>query len=259
VFQSTLLKLARMFSEEWRRGSITIRTAESGVTCSGGWLKGRMEVAGEAARGGRPHRNMTVSDHPVCGVEVGFAEIFLMPQPPLLTRRGMSLHSAYRRSAWLSRIPVQAPDEVEPPFLNGSNDIRGTETLNHLRQREPVAEPLALRIPHNGRRLEECGHDVRPRQNKKYVSGNARTPTAWAACRQVDDDETAKELSDAASSRCISQKQVRGCSNQIGREFRITIKKQHCGYQHCVDHSREEASDHICLGIRRSQRNRQLT
>jgi len=30
-----------------------------------------------------------VSDHPVCGAKVGFAEIFLMPQPPLLTRRGM--------------------------------------------------------------------------------------------------------------------------------------------------------------------------
>src|SRR5215472_3567710 len=30
-----------------------------------------------------------VSDHPVCGAEVGYAEIFLMPQPPLLTRRGI--------------------------------------------------------------------------------------------------------------------------------------------------------------------------
>ena len=30
-----------------------------------------------------------VSDHPVCGAKVGFAEIFLMPQPPLLTRRGL--------------------------------------------------------------------------------------------------------------------------------------------------------------------------
>src|SRR5215510_15040654 len=29
------------------------------------------------------------SDHPVCGAKVGFAEIFLMPQPPLLTRRGI--------------------------------------------------------------------------------------------------------------------------------------------------------------------------
>jgi len=32
-----------------------------------------------------------VSDHPVCGAEVGCAEIFLMPQPPLLTRRGLRL------------------------------------------------------------------------------------------------------------------------------------------------------------------------
>ena len=25
---------------------------------------------------------MRVSEHPVCGIKVGFAEIFLMPQPP---------------------------------------------------------------------------------------------------------------------------------------------------------------------------------
>jgi len=31
-----------------------------------------------------------VSDHPVCGFKVGCAEIFLMPQPPLLTRRGLA-------------------------------------------------------------------------------------------------------------------------------------------------------------------------
>jgi len=34
---------------------------------------------------------LLVSDHPVCGVKEGFAEIFLMPQPPLLTRRGMAV------------------------------------------------------------------------------------------------------------------------------------------------------------------------
>jgi hypothetical protein len=31
---------------------------------------------------------LLLSDHPVCGAKVGFAEIFLMPQPPL-TRRGL--------------------------------------------------------------------------------------------------------------------------------------------------------------------------
>ena len=32
-----------------------------------------------------------VSDHPVCGAKVGFAEICSMPQPPLLTRRGIGM------------------------------------------------------------------------------------------------------------------------------------------------------------------------
>src|SRR5262245_44811368 len=160
---------------------------------------------------------------------------------------------------WLSRIPVQAPDEIEPPFLNGTNDILGTEALNHLGHGEPVPEPLALRIPHDGRSLEERGHDVRPRQNEKYVSPNTRTPTARTACLQVDDDETAKELPDAASLRCVSQKQVRRCSNQVSRHLGIAIKNQRYGDQRSINHSGKETFRHISLRIRRSQRDRQLT
>src|SRR5215813_7861916 len=125
---------------------------------------------------------------------------------------------------WLSRIPVQAPDEIEPPFLNGSNDILGTEALNHLGHGEPVPEPLALRIPHDRRSLEERGHDVRPRQNEKYVSPNTRTPTAWAACRQVDDDETAKELSDAASFRCVSYRNTSRYEERVKQRLKELIK-----------------------------------
>ena len=36
-----------------------------------------------------------VSDDPVCSAKVGFAEVFLMPQPPLLTRRGMGASLCY--------------------------------------------------------------------------------------------------------------------------------------------------------------------
>jgi len=185
-----------------------------------------------------------------------WAHVF--PSSRGLTRRGMPLIQSYRRSTGLSRIPVQPPDEVEPPFLKGSNDIFGAEPLNHLRQGEPVAEPQALRIPHNGRRLEEYGDDIRARQNEKYVSADTRTPAAWAACRQVDDDETAKELSDAASSRCVSQKQVRGCGNQISRQLGIAIKNERHADQRSINHSREETFPHVRLGIRRSQRDRQF-
>jgi hypothetical protein len=34
------------------------------------------------------NETLLVSDHAVCGVKVGFAEIFLLPQPPLLTGEG---------------------------------------------------------------------------------------------------------------------------------------------------------------------------
>jgi hypothetical protein len=39
-----------------------------------------------SGRGDRSQARFGESDHPVCGTQVGFAEIFLMPQPPLLTR-----------------------------------------------------------------------------------------------------------------------------------------------------------------------------
>jgi len=49
---------------------------------------------GPTAAGVDAHtETLIVRDHPVCGAKVGFAEIFLMPQPPLLTRRGMRLAS----------------------------------------------------------------------------------------------------------------------------------------------------------------------
>src|SRR5262245_51735880 len=49
-----------------------------------------------------------VSDHPVCGAKVGFAEIFLVPQPPLLTRRGtLAPFSGSPISLKFSKRPVQ--------------------------------------------------------------------------------------------------------------------------------------------------------
>jgi hypothetical protein len=43
-----------------------------------------------------------VSDHPVCGAKVGFAEIFFMPQPPLLTRVTTYLN---QYGCWISDPP----------------------------------------------------------------------------------------------------------------------------------------------------------
>jgi hypothetical protein len=43
--------------------------------------RGGREAAGVVAR----NETWLVSDHPVCGAKVGFAENVLMPQPPLLT------------------------------------------------------------------------------------------------------------------------------------------------------------------------------
>jgi len=45
---------------------------------------------GRAAAGVVAHtETCLVSDHPVCGGKVGLARFFFMPEPPLLTRRGI--------------------------------------------------------------------------------------------------------------------------------------------------------------------------
>jgi hypothetical protein len=49
--------------------------------------RGGREAAGVVAR----NETWLVSDHPVCGAKVGFAENVLMPQPPRLTR---GMHAA---------------------------------------------------------------------------------------------------------------------------------------------------------------------
>ena len=59
-----------------------------------------------------------VSDHPVCGAKVGFAEILLMPQPPLLTRRGICLleqfiHALFNRFT-LSLTAGESLPRIEP-------------------------------------------------------------------------------------------------------------------------------------------------
>ena len=55
---------------------------------------------------------LLLSDHPVCGAKVGFAEIFLMPQPPLLTRSGLYVFTL----SWLlvtCRIPLEGHECCE--------------------------------------------------------------------------------------------------------------------------------------------------
>jgi hypothetical protein len=39
----------------------------------------------------------SASDHPVCGAKEASPKFFLMPQPPLLTRRGIHLVLTIRR------------------------------------------------------------------------------------------------------------------------------------------------------------------
>ena len=65
-----------------------------------------------------------VSDHPVCGAKVDFAEIFLMPQPPLLTRRGINcglIYIPFLLGGFLGSLVVWIP-KVQMAILTGFVD-----------------------------------------------------------------------------------------------------------------------------------------
>ena len=62
-----------------------------------GWPRHQEDgpVPTSRGRGGRsqdmfrnPFSTLCVSDHPVCGASVGFADFLLVPQPPLLCKEG---------------------------------------------------------------------------------------------------------------------------------------------------------------------------
>src|SRR5262249_15770820 len=66
-----------------------------------------------SGRGGRSHRTLVVSDHP-SGAEVGFAEIFLMPHPLLLTRRGLSVRLVLRFASPSEHDSDKNTDDINP-------------------------------------------------------------------------------------------------------------------------------------------------
>src|SRR5215813_6170904 len=80
-----------------------------------------------------------VSDHPVCGKKVGFAEILLMPQPPLLTRRGL------RRFQNDETVIADNSGSIRPNPASCSN----SRAKRILRDAHPaLARPTVPRLSH---------------------------------------------------------------------------------------------------------------
>src|SRR5262245_49065866 len=103
VFKSARMKLASMVREESRGRSN--RNSHSGIGSDS-----RVGTWGDKGAAPRPRKQDEGSD--------------LCP---------------HGRPTGPSGSRVQSPDEGEPPFLNGSDDLFGAETFNHLRQGDPVA------------------------------------------------------------------------------------------------------------------------
>jgi hypothetical protein len=94
-------------------------------------------------RGGRPQVRFGESDHPVCGTAVGFAKIFLMPQPPLLMRRGISAPG--RPTGTISefrfaRHNVRLKSSVAAVMVTAAN------TVKYIRSNEIASRPVFFSI-----------------------------------------------------------------------------------------------------------------
>lgn len=69
-----------------------------------------------------------------------------------------------------TRRAIEVRNKVEPPRLDGSHNLSGAEAFDHLCPREPVSQPLPVRISHNRECFQERDHDVCARQEQKSVA-----------------------------------------------------------------------------------------
>jgi hypothetical protein len=83
-----------------------------------------------------------VSDHPVCGAKVGFAEILLISQPPLLTRRGMfPAQTAGPIHSHLLKAGAHGRATLRRSFLGGLGFVQGPVRPGFL---DEIAMPAFL-------------------------------------------------------------------------------------------------------------------
>src|SRR5215510_15914730 len=69
---------------------------------------------------------------PVCSTKVGFAEIFLMPQPPILTRRRICLgrkQGPLRSSPNTDERPVKRDDQEQKQRINNAHEKAEAENI----------------------------------------------------------------------------------------------------------------------------------
>jgi hypothetical protein len=90
-------------------------------------------------------QHVSVSDHPVCGAKVGFADFYLMPQPPLLSRRGiqkrsLTMPSTLESFAAMTQDPALALQSV---VRMENLRLNIADTLGMMRQGAVLAEGKA--------------------------------------------------------------------------------------------------------------------
>jgi hypothetical protein len=133
-------------------------------------------------------------------------------------------------------------EDFKRGLLKRIHNIFRTEAVHHLRQREPIAEPLALGIFDTRGGLQEYGDRVRAGNQKKEVALDGGAQAARLASLKVDDHETTKELPNAASRYYIPQHQVSNAGEQIlWRSERAVIEQSH-GDEYAINQSGKQTS-----------------
>src|SRR5262245_31294425 len=100
-----------------------------------------------SGRGGRLRRIRFVSDHPGCGAKVGFADIVLMPQPPLLTKEPVQVIRVGKMGENFSSHIWPTNDD-----RNTAKAFRSPEKRRHWRFLDYLDSLLTkegIRLPHH--------------------------------------------------------------------------------------------------------------
>src|SRR5262249_32739169 len=110
----------------------------------------------------------------------------------------------------------------------------------------------------DGGGLEEHGDEIRARQHENRVAADRVAARARQAGLQVDDDEAAAELADAATANAVAQDQIGGAEEWKDDGFRTAIEHDHARHHDGVDRRRDEALAEIGFRIMRRQREGEL-
>jgi hypothetical protein len=131
-----------------------------------------------------------------------------------------------------------------------------SESIDHLRQCNPIAEPLSLRISSDRQRLEKHRKDVCARYEQHDVPLNRIPRASRPASIESDDHQAVDEFPDALPSDGVTQECIAGSGQEEQHRFSGRVKHGARHNQQAVKCCRGQPPGNVRLGVRRRKPSR---